>query len=333
MFDLNITESAKWFKEAKFGMMVHFGLYSILGGEYKGKRISNIGEWAMHTCRIPVKEYEKIATAFNPIYFNAYEWVRTAKNAGMKYIVVTSKHHEGFCLFNSAVDNYNSVKGTPFSRDIIGELAEACAKHGVKPGLYYSQCLDWHEQNGGGYTVPQEHENDPNGGSMWGNDWDFTDNSKKNYKLCFENKIKPQVEELMKNYGEISLVWFDTPMEEQTREQSLELYELVRKYQPGCLVNSRIGNGIGDYHSCGDNMLPEHYTEKLIEAPVTLARRTWGYKTFDSDCKSADTVCEILSKCNSKGCNLLLNVGPDWLGRIPAPSVEVLSEVGKKILL
>ena len=147
-------DNKKWFKEeAKFGMMVHFGLYSLLAGEYRGKRIPHIGEWIQSMYRIPNAEYEKLAKIFNPIYFDAEEWVLTAKAAGMNYMVVTSKHHEGFCLFDSAYDDYNCVKGSPFGRDIIGELAEACRKHGMKLGLYYSQELDWHEPNGGGYTV------------------------------------------------------------------------------------------------------------------------------------------------------------------------------------
>lgn len=135
-------DNKKWFKEeAKFGMMVHFGLYSLLAGEYRGKRIPHIGEWIQSMYRIPNAEYEKLAKIFNPIYFDAEEWVLTAKAAGMNYMVVTSKHHEGFCLFDSAYDNYNCVKGSPFGRDIIGELAEACRKHGMKLGLYYSQSL------------------------------------------------------------------------------------------------------------------------------------------------------------------------------------------------
>ena len=326
---ITLEENKKWFKQAKMGMMVHFGLYSILEGEWRSQRIRHIGEWAMHQFQIPIKEYSKLADIFNPIYFDADEWVKLAKDAGMEYIVVTSKHHEGFCLFKSDVDSYNSVDATPFKRDIIAELAEACRKYGIKLGLYYSQCLDWHEPHGGGYKSKSLHENR---GDIccWGNDWDFPDNDKKDYSICFEKKIKPQLKEILTKYGDLCLIWFDTPMADQTVEQSRELYDMVRKYQPGCLVNTRIGNGLGDYVSCGDNCLPAEYTDGLIEAPVTL-NRTWGYKSFDNEWKSADTVIDILQRCNEKGANLLINVGPDHLGRIPAPAVDIFRQVGDKL--
>jgi alpha-L-fucosidase len=247
----------------------------------------------------------------------------------MEYIVVTSKHHDGFCLFKSEVDSYNSVDATPFGRDIIAELAEACRKYGVKLGLYYSQCLDWHEMHGGGYSKSHYHEN-VDRHRYWGNTWDFPDNDKKDYRICFENKIKPQLKEILTKYGDICLIWFDTPMDEQTPEQSRELYEMVRKYQPDCLVNTRIGNGLGDYRSCADNSLPEEYTEKLVESPITL-NKTWGFKYFDNEWKSPERVLDILHRCNEKGANLLLNVGPDHLGRIPTPAADILREVGKRI--
>lgn len=326
---VTLEENKKWFKEAKMGLMIHWGLYSILGGEWNGQRIKTIGEWAMHRFQISIKEYEALANIFNPIYFNAEEWVRLAKKAGMEYIVVTSKHHDGFCLFKSDVDDYNSADRPPFGRDIIAEIAAACKKYNLKLGIYYSQCLDWHEMHGGGYTKLIYHE----GREIpcyWGNTWDFPNNEQKDYKICFEKKIKPQLKELLTKYGDLCLIWFDTAMSEQTKEQSQELYDLVRKYQPGCLVNTRLGNGLGDYVSCGDNMLPEKHTEMLMESPITL-NNTWGYKTFDNDWKSADKVLDILHKCNDHGANLLLNVGPDYLGRIPAPAVDVLQKLGEKL--
>ncbi len=324
---VTLEENKRWFKEAKMGMMVHWGLYSLLAGEWQGQRMTTIGEWVMHRYQIPVKDYEQLAGIFNPIYFNAEEWVKFAKNAGMEYLVVTSKHHEGFTLFKSEVDRYNSVDATPFKRDIIGELAEACQKHGLKLGLYYSQCLDWHEMHGGGYTVKRVHER---GECYWGNTWDFPDSDKKDYKICFENKIKPQLKEILTKYGDLCLIWFDTPMVEQTTEQSQELYDMVRTYQPGCLVNSRIGNGLGDYVSCEDNEVPENAIDRLREAPITF-NKTWGYKAFDQEWKSVEKVLEIRQRCNENGTNLLLNVGPDPLGRIPAPSLDILQQVGRQV--
>lgn len=314
----------EWFKGAKFGLMIHFGLYSLLAGEWQGKRMDYIGEWIMSKYEIPNKEYEKLTAAFNPIYFDAEEWVLAAKAAGMNYIVVTAKHHDGFALYHSKVDSYNVVDATPFGRDIIRELADACKKHDMKLGLYYSQCLDWHEEHGGGYTA----EPHSNFGMSWGNDWDFADNSAKDYMICYEKKIKPQVKELLTEYGELCLIWFDTPVG-LSEKISQELFDMVKKYQPNCLVNSRIGNGLGDYSSCGDNCLPEDCCDELIEAPITL-NHTWGYKAFDNDWKSPETVLEILEKCNSRGANMLLNIGPDHLGRLPAPSLDILKELSKR---
>jgi len=283
----------------------------------------------MHCYEIPLSEYNRLTSIFNPIYFDAEEWVTLAKSAGMEYIVITSKHHDGFALFHSENDPYNVVDATPFKRDIIGEMAEACRKHGMKLGLYYSQCLDWHEPHGGGYTKTHYHACREEK-CLFGNTWDFSDNESKDYSICLEKKIKPQLKEILTKYGDICLIWFDTPMEEQTAAQSRELYDMVRKYQPACLVNTRIGNGLGDYVSCNDNTLPTEMSEKLMECPVTL-NGTWGYKSFDNNWKSPEKVLAIMEKCNNCGANLLLNVGPDHLGRIPAPAVEILREVGKRL--
>lgn len=320
-------DNKKWFKQAKFGMMIHWGLYSVLAGEWKGQRSHYIGEWIMSKYRIPVKEYEKLADAFNPIYFNAEEWVELAKQAGMQYIVITAKHHEGFAMFHSEADKYNIVDATPFGRDVIAELAAACRKNDMKLGLYYSQELDWHEKHGGGVSIACDCYDQ----TSWSNNWDFPDAAEKDFTICYENKIKPQVKELMTNYGDIALIWFDCPTD-ITPEQSRELYDIVKKYQPNCLVNSRIGNGMGDYGSAGDNCLPDgDKGEMLFETPATL-NDTWGYKAFDNNWKSADKVIEMLHTCNDNGANLLLNVGPDYLGRIPAPTIEILREVGKRII-
>ncbi len=320
--------SIQRFRDAQFGMMVHFGLYSLLAGEYRGKRYGGIGEWIQSKARIPKAEYEKLATAFNPVYFNAEEWVLLAKEAGMKYIVVTSKHHEGFCLFHSAYDNYNCVTGSPFGRDLIGELADACRKHDMLLGIYYSQDLDWHEPNGGGWNCKPDYE----GGvleepRLWSNSWDFPNNEKKNFELYFRGKVLPQVHELLTHYGDILLMWFDTP-NTISPEQSRELFDLVKSLQPNCLVNTRIGNGLGDYRSMGDNQLPEVPSEIPTEAPCTL-NDTWGFKYYDNRWKSAEEVIRIREHCRERGANYLLNVGPDPLGRIPAPACDILKAIGK----
>ena len=329
--DMTVNDG-KWFSEARFGMMLHWGLYSLLGGEYKGRQCggaddggaNELGEWIQSFFAIPCAEYEQYARAFNPIGFDAEEYVKMARDAGMNYLVVTSKHHEGFAMFKSDADPYNIVDATPFGRDPIAELAAACKKYGVKFGLYYSQELDWHKPDGGGYTLGYK-----NAGSSWTNNWDFPDNAHKDFSRCFEKKIKPQVKEILTRYGEISVIWFDTPSV-ISPAQSRELYDLVKKYQPNCLVNSRIGNGMGDYASMGDNQVPgaKKNRDMLYETAATL-NDTWGYKSYDQNWKTPEQVISLLTRLASRNVNYLLNVGPDHLGRIPVGAQKVLREVGE----
>ncbi len=317
----------EWFKQAKFGMMVHWGIYSLIAGEWKGRRMPDIGEWAQQYFRIPISEYTQLASIFNPILFNADEWVKVAKDAGMNYLVFTAKHHDGFAMYKSEVSKYNIVDATPFGRDVVAELAEACYKQNMKLGLYYSQDLDWSHPDGGGYLHGKTWG--IGNSAYWTNNWDFPDKEKKDYARCFEEKIKPQVTEILTKYGDICLLWFDVPFTIKP-EQTDELYKLVKSLQPDCLVNSRIGNGYGDYESADDNYIPdEDKGDMLFETPATL-NDTWGYKSFDNNWKSAERVLEIKNHLNERGMNYLLNVGPDYLGRIPAPSVDILRKVGGK---
>lgn len=309
-----------WFREAEYGMMVHWGLYSLLAGEWKGERTPWEGEWIMRNSYISIADYEKLAKAFNPVFFDAEEWVLLAKECGMKYIVITAKHHDGFALFHSKVDAFNVVDATPFGRDIIKEISLACEKHGIKLGLYYSQDYDWHEAHGGGYILKWAHD-----GGYGFNGVDFPGADGKDYSICFEKKIVPQVKEILTNYGDLCLIWFDVPRTINP-EQSRFLYDLVKKYQPNCLVNSRIGNGLGDYTSLGDNEIPDDEKNGLWECPATM-NDTWGYKAFDQNWKSAEKIFEIKKHLKARNVNYLLNVGPDGLGRIPAPSIDILRQV------
>ncbi len=332
-------DSKTWFREAKFGLMIHWGLYCLPAGEWKGQRMPYIGEWAQAYFRIPNAEYHPLAKSFNPIYFNADEFAALAADAGMKYLVITAKHHEGFALFRSKVSNFNVVDATPFKRDIIEELATVCQKRGIKLGLYYSQEIDWSHPHGGGVGYGHSW---CGGVGSWTNDWDFPENDKKNYTICYEEKIKPQVQEILTQYGDLCLIWFDTPSD-ITPQQSAELVDMVHHYQPGCLVNSRVGNNMGDYASLGDNEIPEdgfenrddpageHSTRQflLYESPCTL-NDTWGYKSFDNNWKNPEEVIRLRHHLNSRGANYLLNVGPDCLGRIPGPAVDILREVGRR---
>ncbi|MFK5278667.1 alpha-L-fucosidase, partial [Lacticaseibacillus paracasei] len=182
-----MNDNVAWFKQAKYGMMIHWGLYSLLAGEYRGESSSAYAEWIQSKFQIPNAEYGNLATVFNPLYFDAKKIVALAKQCGMQYLVVTTKHHDGFAMYHSKVDAYNVYAATPFHRDIIGELAEACQKAGLKFGLYYSQDLDWHDPNGGAYK-----SNDvETAGTTWDNSWDFPNEDQKNFDLCFENKILP----------------------------------------------------------------------------------------------------------------------------------------------
>lgn len=328
----------EWFREAKYGMMAHFGIYSMLGGEWRGKRSYGYAEWIQSACAIPNAEYEMLAKNFNPVYFNADEWIRLACDAGMKYFVITSKHHDGFALFRSKADPFNVVDFSLFGRDIIEELANACAKHNVKFGLYYSQELDWHHPHGGGYT-----RHGGCSGVSWDNTWDYPDQSKKDFSICFEEKIKPQVKEILTQYGDLCLIWFDVP-HTITPKQSVELQQMVHQYQPECLINSRIGNGAYDYVSLGDNEIPDQPPESVLSSSETNAldgykyspyglyetagtmNDSWGFRVCDQNWKSAEKIRGLREKLNGMGVNYLLNVGPDGLGRIPIICEEILRD-------
>jgi alpha-L-fucosidase len=321
----NTAEELRYtaFQDARFGLFLHWGLYCVLGGEWQGKQMDYIGEWIMSKYQIPVRVYEKLAAQFNPQAFDADAWVQLAKRAGMRYVVITSKHHEGFAMYHSHVDAYNIVDATPFDRDPLAELADACQRHGLRLGLYYSQDLDWHEPNAGdpGPDYPK------NAGEMsWTNDWDYPDHEAKDYTQYFEDKVKPQVRELLTRYGPIATLWFDTPVS-ISKAQSEELVALVHELQPDCLINTRIGNGLGDYGSMGDNQVPYGQVEGIWEVPATL-NDTWGYKHFDDNWKSAEETLRILAGLASKNVNYLLNIGPQPDGRFPEPAIEILGEIG-----
>ena len=318
----------QWWRDARFGMFIHWGLYAQLAGEWQGQRMPEIGEWIMSKYRIPIAQYGALASEFNPVRFDADAWARAAKQAGMRYMVITSKHHDGFAMFHSASDPYNITDATPFHRDPIKELSEACRKHGLKFGVYYSQALDWHEPDAGG-TEPWLHLNA--GMMTWGNSWDFPNHAEKRYERYFEKKVKPQLRELLSGYGPLGVIWFDTPFTIR-REQSEELYNLVRKLQPGCIMNSRLGNGLGDYQSAGDNKIPARGVLRDWETPATI-NRTWGYKSFDHEWKSPQALLRNLIDIASKGGNYLLNVGPTAQGEIPAPSIERLAAMGRWLAL
>ncbi|MFL6446627.1 MAG: alpha-L-fucosidase [Bryobacteraceae bacterium] len=301
------TERIAWWRDARFGMFIHWGLYAIPAGEWKGQQVAGIGEWIMNRAKIPVHDYEQLARQFNPVKFDPDAWVRVAKSAGQKYMVITAKHHDGFAMFHSNVSKYNVYDATPFHRDVVGELAAACKRAGMPLGFYYSQTQDWHEPDGDGNT------------------WDF-DPKKASFDKYFHEKAIPQVRELLTNYGPVALIWFDTP-KNITPAESKELVDLVHTLQPKCLVDGRIGNNMGDYQSTGDNEIPSKRLSYDWEVPATL-NDTWGFKRTDNHWKSSQTLVRQLVDIVSKNGNYLLNVGPTSEGVIPQPSIDRLQQVG-----
>ena len=303
-----------WFQNAKFGMFIHWGVYSKLAGEWNGK--SGYSEFVMLNAKIPIAEYEKVAKTLNPVDFDAEKWVLAAKNAGMKYIIITSKHHEGFAMFKSPSSPYNIVDFTAFKPDPIKELADACRKLDVKFGVYYSLGRDWH---------------DPDVPTNWpvkagrSNTWDFPNEDAKDFSKYFERKVKPQVKELINQYHP-SILWFDTP-ELISKAQSKELKELIIKLDQQCIVNERVGNGFGDYkvleQKGGDTIIPGTW-----ETCITMSKN-WGYVKADTIFKPSEKLIGLLIDAVSKGGNLLLNAGPTPEGIIRPQNLSIMADMGK----
>ncbi len=299
----------EWWREAKFGMFIHWGVYSVPAGVYNGKNISGIGEWIMHDAKIPVAEYAKYAQQFDPVGFDADQWVRTAQQAGMKYIVITAKHHDGFAMFQTAVDGYNITDATPFDRDPLAELAEACQAAGIKLGFYYSQCQDWHHP----------------GGEAFGGHWDKAQDG--DFDAYLNKVALPQVRELLTNYGPVAEFWFDTPTSLMTPKRAAEFLPLL-DLQPQMIVNDRLGGGFkGDFETPEQHIPPRGFPGRDWETCMTI-NDTWGYKSADTNFKSAQTLLRNLVDIVSKGGNYLLNVGPNSGGIIPQPEFDRLMAMG-----
>jgi alpha-L-fucosidase len=310
-----------WWREAKFGMFIHWGLYAVPAGFWKGTAYPGIGEWIMFKARIPIDEYEALARKFNPTAFDAEAWADLAVAAGMKYMIITAKHHDGFAMYHSAVDSYNIVDATPFDRDPIAELAEACAARDLRFGVYYSQAQDWHAPGGAIWKKPHE-----GGPDYHGAVWD--DRQRGDFDTYLRTKAEPQVRELLTEYGPIAVIWFDTPLDVMTEERAALLEKTVRDLQPNTLISGRLGGkNQSDYESEGDNRIPDSVRPGDWETPATL-NDTWGFRSDDENWKdSADLIFKLVDIV-SKGGNYLLNVGPDARGVIPGPSRRILKEVG-----
>lgn len=307
------AERGQLFEEGNYAMFIHWGLYAHLANHVDGKTYYGIGEWIMHPrmAGIPVADYKKLAGQFNPSKFDADAIAKLAKDAGMKYIVITSKHHDGFAMYHSKVNMFNIVDATPFGRDPMKELAQACKQQGLGLGFYYSHNQDW--------TFP--------GGS--GGPKTTADGRQVDFSYYYENKCRDQVEEITTQYGPIAIVWFDTPGR-IPREYVEELVKIVRKNQPKALVSGRAGYGLGDYQTLGDMEVPNENVEGIWET-VDTTNDSWAYAWYDNYWKTPKEILHRLVACVGRGGTYMLNIGPRGDGTVPELAARTLRKAGEWI--
>ena len=307
------AERGELFDEGNYAMFIHWGLYSQLANKVDGKTYYGIGEWIMdpRMAGIPAQKYQQLAQTFNPTDFDAEAIVKLAKDAGMKYIVITAKHHDGFAMYHSKACDFNIVDSTPFKTDPMKNLSAACREAGLGFGFYYSHSQDWTFP--GGRKGPTEDEN--------GNPATFED--------YFTKKCVPQVEELTTQYGPIELIWFDTPggMKKQYVEQ---LVKIVRKNQPKALISGRAGHDLGDYQTLGDMEVPHHNVEGMWES-VDTTNDSWAYAWYDENWKTPKEILHRVIACVGRGGTYMLNVGPNGKGVVPDRAAHSLRGAGEWI--
>ncbi len=317
--DKDFSKRMEWFVDAKFGMFIHFGLYSSLGGIYKGKSVDGYAEWIQSTADISSSEYSELIKTWNPYDFNADKIVKLAKDAGMKYLVITTKHHEGFCLWNSKYTDFDIASTLMKDRDIVRELADACKKYNIRFGTYYS-IIDWHHSS---------QERNSEGKDSWG--WWAQVAMKNGKKSEYIQYMKNQIKELITEY-ETDILWFDADwVDWWTMEDGKDLYQYIRSLKPSVIINNRVAKrkefkkdfGTPEQEHPSDSL--DHYWE----ACYTM-NESWGYKSEDNKWKSADDILMKLNEINSNGGNLLLNIGPDGKGCVPDESIDILRELGEK---
>ena len=303
----------RFFADGNYCMFIHWGLYSGIANKWNGKTYYGNAEWIMspYMANIPVDEYKAVAKEFNPVEFNAKEVAQLAKDAGMKYIIITSKHHDGFAMYHSKANKFNIVDSTPYGRDPMKELSDACRELGLGFGFYYSHNQDWTYPGGaGGPRVDHE-------------------GNKKTFDDYFVEKCLPQVEEITKNYGDIELIWFDTPGD-MPKKYSQQLVDIVHRNQPKALVSGRVGYDLGDYRTLGDMEVPLEKIEGLWEG-IGVTNDSWGYAWYDENWKTPKQILTTLIATVARGGTFMMNIGPDGLGRIPEPAKQSLLSVGKWI--
>jgi alpha-L-fucosidase len=307
-------KNREWFQQAKFGLFIHWGVYSVLGD----------GEWVMNNQQIPIKTYEKLPAFFNPTGFDAKAWVKMAKDAGMKYITITSKHHDGFAMWDSKISDYNVVKKTPYAKDILKMLADECRKEGIKLFFYHSQ-LDWHH--------PDYYPRGFTGG-------EFTGRPERGDMNKYLDYMDAQLTELLTNYGEIAGIWFDGMWDKKDAEWRLDkTYKLIHQLQPGALVGSNhhrapyagedfqmFEKDLPGYNTTG--FAPEQQIGTLPRETCETINNSWGFNLKDDRHKSRKDLIQYLVKAAGYDANFLLNVGPMPNGKIQPEHHELLSQVG-----
>lgn len=304
-------KSIAWFENARLGLFIHWSLYAATEGMINGKNTKGIVEWIQSRERVPIEEYEKYAERLSADEFDPKFIAKLASYAGMKYMVFTTKHHEGFSMYPTKYDDYSINSRCKVDRDVVREIVEAMRDEDIVPCFYYSQGVDFHEEN------------------AWGNIWDFsTPEPERNFRKYLDGKCKFQLKELLTEYGDIGLIWFDVPRG-ITPAIAAELREYVKSLQPDCLVNGRLGGdeSLWDYLCLGDNEAPGGRMNVCAETAATM-NDTWGYKKNDKNFKTPETIIQLLCGLVSKGANLLLNIGPDSRGRVPEESVTILKALG-----
>lgn len=334
--EMSRDERMKWWREARFGLFIHWGVYSKWAGVYNGHpQLKGGAEWIMNRSKIPVAEYREQAKSFNPIHYNPDAWVKMAIDAGMKYIVITAKHHDGFALFKSNASDWNVVDATQYGKDLLKPLAKACKKYGMPLGFYYSQAQDWTNPGGAvsrkvasdGWLNPDSAQIDAYTKNHNGH-WDPIQDTR-SFQEYIHEVAAPQVKELLSNYGKVAVLWWDTPTN-MTKEAALELQSLL-KMQPQIITNDRLKKP--DFP--GDTKTPEQKIPGLQEIDSTdwetcmTMNGTWGFRASDTNWKSPVVLIRNLCDIASKGGNYLLNVGPMADGNIPEASIQILAEIGK----
>ncbi|HEY5911070.1 MAG TPA: alpha-L-fucosidase [Verrucomicrobiae bacterium] len=314
-----------WWREARFGMFVHWGVYSSFGNEYKGRKGGTYAEHIQRVLKIPIPEYKtEVAGVFNPTNFNAQQWIRTAKEAGMGYFIITAKHHDGFAMWPSRVSAYNLTNCTPFKRDPMGELRDACRRQGVKFGFYYSQAFDWGEENGPGNDWYYQN---PGGDKLIGgrNWWETTPEFLPKARRYVDEKSIPQLQELVKLYDP-DIFWFDTASKLPDSE-NLRIMKAVRAASARVVINGRLARGLGDYASTADRPAEFAPHEGDWEG-IPTTNESYGWSKFDHSHKPVAHFVQLLAKAAARGGNLLMNVGPMGDGRMDPKDIEILRGIG-----